>query len=83
MHLGAHFLESTLGPPEHKKLCVDISLPRCIGMHYMTHKSYRMQKHRFSITCPCALFVEYASSHRSMKNSVSMFHSADALEYTT
>jgi hypothetical protein len=24
----------------------------------MTHKSYRMQKHKFDVTCPGALFVE-------------------------
>jgi hypothetical protein len=27
-------------------------------MHYVTHTSHRMQKHKFDITCPDALFVE-------------------------
>jgi hypothetical protein len=30
-------------------------------MHYVTHKPRWMQKHRFGITCPSALFVETAS----------------------
>jgi hypothetical protein len=29
-------------------------------MHYVTHKSYWMQKHKFGVTCPNALFVETA-----------------------
>jgi hypothetical protein len=28
-------------------------------MHYVTHKSHRMQKHKFSVTCPNTLFVKY------------------------
>jgi hypothetical protein len=27
-------------------------------MHYVTHRSHRMQKHKFSITCPIALVVK-------------------------
>jgi hypothetical protein len=27
-------------------------------MHYVTHKSHRMQKLKFSITCPDTLFME-------------------------
>jgi uncharacterized membrane protein YsdA (DUF1294 family) len=27
-------------------------------MHYVTDRSHRMQKHRFGVTCPSALFVE-------------------------
>jgi hypothetical protein len=27
-------------------------------MHYVTHRSHLMQKHKFSVTCPSALFVE-------------------------
>jgi hypothetical protein len=27
-------------------------------MHYVTRKSHRMQKHKFYITCPSALFME-------------------------
>jgi hypothetical protein len=29
-------------------------------MHYVTHISHRMQKHRFGVTSPSALFVETA-----------------------
>jgi hypothetical protein len=34
--------------------------PRCTGMHYVTRISYRMQKHKFNITYPDALFMETA-----------------------
>jgi hypothetical protein len=27
-------------------------------MHYMTHRSHRMQKHKFTVTCLNALFVK-------------------------
>jgi hypothetical protein len=27
-------------------------------MHYMTHKSHRMEKHKFGVMCPGALFVK-------------------------
>jgi hypothetical protein len=27
-------------------------------MHYMNHRSHRMQKHKFGATCPSALFME-------------------------
>jgi hypothetical protein len=27
-------------------------------MHYVTHRSHQMEKHKFGIMCPCALFVE-------------------------
>jgi hypothetical protein len=27
-------------------------------MHYVTRRSHRMQKHKFSITCPSGIFVE-------------------------
>jgi hypothetical protein len=39
------------------KECVDISHPGCIGMHYVMHRSHQMQKHKFGVTCPGALFV--------------------------
>jgi hypothetical protein len=32
-----------------------------------------MEKHKFIVTCPCALFVETALGPLSMKNSVSIF----------
>jgi hypothetical protein len=27
-------------------------------MHYVTHRSHRMQKHKFVLTCPIMLFVK-------------------------
>jgi hypothetical protein len=68
---GALFMETTPGPPEHAKYCVDVLGPLehekvcvnishrgCTRMHYVTHKSQRMYKHRFSVMCPDALSVE-------------------------
>jgi hypothetical protein len=40
------FLESIPVPPEHEKLCVDISHPRCIETHYVTRRSHGMQNTR-------------------------------------
>jgi hypothetical protein len=28
--------------PKHEKYCIDISCPGSTGVHYVTHKSYRM-----------------------------------------
>jgi hypothetical protein len=52
-------------------------------MHYVIRRFHRMQKRKFSVTCPGALFRETVRSHPSMKNSASMFHTPDALECTT
>jgi hypothetical protein len=30
-------------------------------MHYLTHRSYRMQKYKFGVTCSDTLFMETAS----------------------
>jgi hypothetical protein len=30
-------------------------------MHYVTHRSCRMQKHKFGIMCPDTFFVKYVS----------------------
>jgi hypothetical protein len=29
-------------------------------MHYVSHRSHQMQKHKFGVTCPDALFKEIA-----------------------
>jgi hypothetical protein len=29
-------------------------------MHYVTRRSHKMQKHKFSVMCPSALFMETA-----------------------
>jgi hypothetical protein len=39
---GTFFDESIPVPPEHEKYCVDVLLPRCNGMHYVTCRSHRM-----------------------------------------
>jgi hypothetical protein len=48
-------------PPEHEKLCVDVSRPGRSGMHYVTHISHQMQKWKLGITCPDVLFVKSIS----------------------
>jgi hypothetical protein len=55
---NALFMETASGPLEHKKYCVDVARLGHTGMHYVTHKSHRMQKHKFVITCLGALFIE-------------------------
>jgi hypothetical protein len=53
-------VESVLVPPEHDKDYIDVSRPGdgCTEMYYVTRKSYWMQKKKFSVPCPSALFVE-------------------------
>jgi hypothetical protein len=36
-------------------------------MHYVTRRSHRMQKHKFGVMCPDALFVESIQTHVGMK----------------
>jgi hypothetical protein len=40
---------------------IHISYPGCTGMHYVTHRSHRMQKHKLRVTCPDVVFVESVS----------------------
>jgi hypothetical protein len=42
--------------------CIIVSHPRHTGMHYVTHRSHRMQKNRFGVLCPGVLFMEIAPS---------------------
>jgi hypothetical protein len=58
----APFVESVPVPPEHEKSYVDVSCPGLIGMHYVTHRSHRMKKHKFGLTCSGTLFTETALS---------------------
>jgi hypothetical protein len=51
-------MESVPVPPEHEKYCVDVSHLGRTGMHYVTRRSHRMQKNKFGITSPEALFVK-------------------------
>jgi hypothetical protein len=41
---SALFMETAPGPPEHEKECVDFLNPERTEMHYVTRKSYQMQK---------------------------------------
>jgi hypothetical protein len=41
-------------------------------MHYVTHKSHRMQKHKFGVTCPGVLFVESIPVPPKHENSVNV-----------
>jgi hypothetical protein len=58
---SALFMETAPGAPDHEKYCVNVSRPRCTGMHKVARRSCWMQKHMFSVTCPSALCVETAS----------------------
>jgi hypothetical protein len=37
-------VETTPGPPEHEKLCIDVSRPEHTRMHHMTQRSHRIKK---------------------------------------
>jgi hypothetical protein len=58
MCFGALMVETAPDPPEHEKLCIDVSRPGRTRMHYVTKRSHRIQKHKFSVTCPSTPFVE-------------------------
>jgi hypothetical protein len=51
-------METASAPPEHEKLCIDVSWLGRTRMHYMTRRSHRIQKHNLYVTCPDALFWE-------------------------
>jgi hypothetical protein len=48
-----------IGPKWEWKIVRWRSCPGCTRMHYVIRRSHRMQKHKFGVTCPGALFVEY------------------------
>jgi hypothetical protein len=48
-------MKTAVGPPELEKYYVGVSRT---GMHYVTHRSTRMQKHMFDVMCPSALFIK-------------------------
>jgi hypothetical protein len=54
---GALFMKMLLGPPEHEKYWVNVSCPGCVRMHYVTHRSKQIKKHKFGVTCPGAFFM--------------------------
>jgi hypothetical protein len=49
--LDAVFMQTSQGPPEHEKWCIDVSQPKHTGMHYVTYRSHQMQKYKFGVTC--------------------------------
>jgi hypothetical protein len=77
------FLSNSCLSHPSKKNNVSISHPECTRMHYVTRRSHRMQKHKFSVTCPYAFLLNPYRSHSSMKNSESTFLSPDVPECTT
>jgi hypothetical protein len=52
------FVKSMPVPPQHEKYYVAVLGPGCTRMRYVTHRSQRMQKHKFGVTCPGTLFME-------------------------
>jgi hypothetical protein len=61
---GSLFMETALSPPMHEKECVDISRPGRTGMHHLTRRSHRMQKHKL---CKMYSFSETAKGPQSHK----------------
>jgi hypothetical protein len=51
-----------------------------MGMHYVTRRSHRMQKHKFGETCPDDVLWKLHRAHQSMKNSALTFRAPNALE---
>jgi hypothetical protein len=76
-------VEYVLVPPEQEKYCVVVSRPGRTGMHYVTRRYHRMQRQKFSITCPGALFVESVQVPLEQENSASVFHAPDTPECPT
>jgi hypothetical protein len=48
-------------PPEHEKYFVYITHPEHVGIHCVTLGSHWMQKHKFDVMYPDALFMETTS----------------------
>jgi hypothetical protein len=55
----ALFVKSVPVPPEHEKSGVDVSRPGRTRMHYVTHRSHRMQKYMLGKMCFCTLLVQF------------------------
>jgi hypothetical protein len=47
-------METAPVPREHENYLVDVSWPRGIVMHYVTHRYHRTQKHKFGVRYPDA-----------------------------
>jgi hypothetical protein len=77
-------METASDPPEQEKYRVGVSRPGCTGMHYVTHRSNRMQKKKFGVKCPgtADFLLKLHRAHRSMNTSGLTFHGSDAPECT-
>jgi hypothetical protein len=64
------FRETAVGPPEHEKLCVYVSCPRCTGMHYVTRR------------CVPTCFLSNTYQPYQPENSVSMLRASKVPECT-
>jgi hypothetical protein len=53
------FLESVLVAHEQEKYYVDVSYTGRTGMHYVTHISHQMQKHKFGVMCLYMFSLEF------------------------
>jgi hypothetical protein len=65
------------------KIVHDVSHPEYTKAHYVTHRSHRIQKHRFGVACPNVLLWDLHRANPDIKNSASTFHALDAVERTT
>jgi hypothetical protein len=83
MFPDALFVKSLSVPLRYEKWYVDLSRLGRNVMHYVNHRSCRMQKHMFGVTCSNVLLCDLYWSHPSMKNSASTFHDPDPPECTT
>jgi hypothetical protein len=77
------FVETVLVSNEHETYCIDDSSLGCTVIHYVTHISHRMQKHKFDVTSPNTLLWKPHQSHPSMKISALMFRAPEAPECTS
>jgi hypothetical protein len=51
------FYGNCTGPPKHEKYCIDVWHVGQTRMQYVTRRSHRKQKHKYSVMCPNTLFV--------------------------
>jgi hypothetical protein len=62
---------------------MDVSRPKGIRMHYVTHRYHRMQKHKFSIRYSDVFLWNSQRSHLNKKNSATTFRALDIQQCTT
>jgi hypothetical protein len=52
------FYGNRTGPTRAQKIVCRCFVPERTRMHYVTHRSHRMQKHKFGVTCNSVFFME-------------------------